>query len=146
MGKITFDNKIPAVGDDPAGWTPQMVISAADMNQVKTVINGVYKKYVANLNQAGTSAPTVTVLENDLGYTPNIGYGGVGGIAIALQGITAAKVALFLSSQTFSAKLLASSFSINGQIVTLRTYDLLNTPGLANDMLKDAIIEIRVYD
>ena len=107
---------------------------------------GTYKIFKASFNQSGTSAPTFTVISNTLGYSPTIGYGGLGQVAFLMQGITAPKVEVLCDGKTYSAKFLVTSYYISSQTITFKTYDLLNTPGVANDMLKDTIIEIRVYD
>jgi len=104
-----------------------------------------YLKYVANLNQTGTAAPTVQVLENTIG---NIVWArtGVGQYAASLNGafpnnlkVWFSKVNSQGSSQTFNATLTHVSANIIYLIV--RAAD--NTT-LTDDIYL-ATFEIRVY-
>jgi hypothetical protein len=55
-------------------------VVAEDLNPVIDAVNALSgnttppKKYVAILNQTGTNAPTATILENTLGFTPVWSY------------------------------------------------------------------------
>lgn len=104
------------------------------------------KKYVALLNQTGTSAPTATVLEDTLG-TVTINYISVGTYEIV-------KTGAFLSDKTWvvggSADNNAGSADFatldikryDNNSIRLKTYDNFTK---TNDMLVNTSIEIRVY-
>jgi hypothetical protein len=107
--------------------------------------NSAYLKYVCNLNQTGTAAPTVQVLENTIG---NIVWTrtGVGQYAATLNGafpnnlkVWFSKVNSQGSSQTFNATLTHVSANIIYLIV--RAADN-TTP---TDDIYLATFEIRVY-
>lgn len=65
MAKITFEDKIPSVGDNPASWTENMVVSSENLNEIKRIVNinddkvGNYKSFFCRIYQEGVSAPTV---------------------------------------------------------------------------------------
>lgn len=42
MAKITFEDKIPSIGDNPENWTPDMVVSADNLNEIKSSVNDLY--------------------------------------------------------------------------------------------------------
>jgi len=104
-----------------------------------------YLKYVCNLNQTGTAAPTVQVLENTIG---NITWGrtGVGQYAATLNGAFPNNLKVWFSkvnsqgaSQTFNATLTHGTSNIIYLIV--RAADN-TTP---TDDIYLATFEIRVY-
>ena len=104
-----------------------------------------YDVFVATLTQTGTSAPVVTVEKNTLGYTPTIGYVGVGTIGILMTGLNATKTQVIVSPKTGSSKTLVPTYSISSNTISLKTYNLANS-AFENDMLVDTPIEIRVYE
>jgi len=116
---------------------------------------GSYKKYVANLTQTGTSAPTVSVLENTLGGTLVWTYSAVGEYTATLAGLfpDADKVAIIpgLGSYltgTYPA-IDANYTTISGYVDTANTIKLVTINNLTNAaenaLLVKTTIEIRVY-
>ena len=101
-----------------------------------------YKVYIANLTQTSTNAPTVDVFENTLSGTPTLSYDGVGVYSINLTGEwTADKV--FIKMNSFFENYFISVARNDADAIKIKTYD--NTFTLANDVLLDSSIEIRVY-
>ena len=100
-----------------------------------------YKVYVANLTQTSTNAPTADVFENTLSGTPTLAYDGVGDYKITLTGEwTADKV--FIQINGFEDNIVMAK-RVDSDIIKIKTYN--NTFALANDILTDSSIEIRVY-
>lgn len=96
-----------------------------------------YKVYTALISQSGTSAPTVTVLENTLGGNPTLNYTGVGNYGADLTGaFTPEKTAVIISNGT---PLVLSAYRLSNDRV------LINC-GAGNDRITNATIEIRVYN
>lgn len=96
-----------------------------------------YKVYTALLTQTGTSAPTVTVLENTLGGNPTLNYIGVGNYGADLTGaFTASKTAVIVSNGT---PLVLSAYRLSNDRVIINC-------GAGNDRITNATIEIRVYN
>lgn len=105
-----------------------------------------YKVFVATLSQTGTNDPVVTIIRNTLGYEPTIGYpASVGSTGIVLTDLDETKTQVIISPKSASAKRLIPFYSISGDVITLRTYNLANS-AYENDMLLDTPIEIRVYE
>lgn len=103
-----------------------------------------YTIFRATLTQTGTSAPTVTINENTLGYIPPIGYVGIGNTGIIITGLVASKTHIKVSPKSSSSKQLVPFVSISGNIISVKTYNLANA-AFENDMLIDTPIEIIVY-
>lgn len=82
-----------------------------------------YKVYVALLSQSGTSAPTVTVLQNTLGGAISWTYNGVGTYNGTLNGV-------FIASKTF--------FTINKSRASGRQFSLYRN----NDNEIEVVTEI----
>jgi len=109
-----------------------------------------YKVYVALLTQSGTSAPTVTILENTIG-TINWTYGGVG-TSIATASVsgafTANKTWMHVQNTnggTYSGTAFAPSFGAPTTSLVLITFDTL-TGNPQNGILSSSSVEIRVYN
>jgi len=102
-----------------------------------------YKVYTALISQSGTSAPTATVLENNLGGTVTYSYNAVGVFIATLSGaFTSAKTACFIhgdsdADETYGAK------RINNNEVWVWSRSFGTT---GNGILQDATFEIRVYN
>lgn len=139
--------------------------TAADLNEIKTVVNALcdtvdaleesarpYLVYVAMLNQSGTNAPTATVLENTLGGEVVWTYSSVGAYLASLVGaFTENKTMCFApqndswTSLTVYAMSRASSnfVQLNTGILDATTGEVTASNGrLYNDF---SYIEIRVY-
>jgi len=104
-----------------------------------------YKSYIAVLSQSGTSSPTFTVLFNNTGITPSIGYVAVGVTGIIFAGADINKVVVIHSNKCQSAKNMHQNYYITGNTIFSRTYNLVNG-AYENDMLLNTPIEIRIYN
>jgi len=103
-----------------------------------------YKKYIANLTQSGLSAPTALEFENTLGVTISYSYDTTGDYSLT------ASASIF--SQYYTWMIIAGSdntFNVNAitwisdTVLRIRTND---SSGLADGILTDTAIEIRVYE
>lgn len=97
-----------------------------------------YKSYEAIMTQSGTSAPTVTVLENSLGFTPTYTYSSVGiyqinGTFNTLKSTVSAQARLGV---------LGASVNATNQI-TLTSYNSLGV--FTDGLIVNQKIEIRIY-
>jgi hypothetical protein len=125
---------------------PQSVMDSLNdyiANQIPTPYALPYKTYVALLTQTGTSAPTATVLENTLGFTPTWTYVGVGGYGIATTFDANKTTALITNKLGYST---VGYYGSSYFLLTVR-----NAAGTAVDggagvfYLSNSMIEIRVY-
>lgn len=113
--------------------------------------NGNYKKYVANLSQSGTSAPSATVLENTLGGTLVWTRAGQGDYRATLTGAfgDASKVYIITQGLWFDPTFTFACFSLFGvnDSNSLVFYtSKLSTPNANDDSLfNNTTVEIRVY-
>lgn len=106
-----------------------------------------YTVYRATLTQTGTSAPTITLLENTTGSTVTAQYDGLGEYSLQFTGtpLTANKTFITMGS------VYALSTNLPGLIyrrtstssVYINTYD--SSVGNDNGMLGETAIEIRIY-
>lgn len=103
-----------------------------------------YKKYVANLTQSGTSAPTAIEFENTLGVTITYSYNSAGDYTLT------ASASIFTEFYTWmiinaSANFIkiASIRWIDDVTINIKTFD---TSALNDGILEDTAIEIRVYN
>ena len=136
--------KTPSAGDKLFGSDSNGDQKQFDMSNFGT---STYKVYTALLTQTSTNAPTAVVLENTIGNI-TFNYNGIGSYDMILTGE-------FLANKTW---IVAGSADINaggGDFATLDarrfdddtirliTYDNFS---LANEMLVNTSIEIRVYN
>jgi len=144
MAEITYADK--ATGDP---------YSAADANEVKTVVNYnfnnpppaslPYTVLIANISQTGTAAPVLTVLQNTTGLTFTPSYSGVGSYLIELSSHpSSAKVFMQISNSNSQQTGITTAIYDNGLggYIVLST-NLLGTP--TNNILYNASIEFRIY-
>ena len=133
---------------------PQSVMDSLNdyiANQTPATYTLPYKTYVALLTQSGTSAPTATVLENTLGFTPVWVYVGIGGYAI---NHTFDKTKTTVSIQQRIGNVLVYFDSDLGTPVldrlVIATYLGVGQPyangGSGQSYLLNSMIEIRVYN
>lgn len=104
---------------------------------------GSYLKYVALLSQAGTAAPTATVLENTLGGTVVWSRSGTGDYTGTLSGA-------FTENKTwFSANCEWTTDAINGNLRRVDNNSVglyaSDSTGTLFDDFRNLSIEIRVY-
>lgn len=99
-----------------------------------------YDVYTALMSQSGTSAPTATILENTLGGSISWAYDSEGQYIGTLTGaFTNNKTAVIFNNPLgFTA-----SYRSSINTITILTYDESFT--LADDMLNNTFLEIRVY-
>lgn len=105
-----------------------------------------YKSYVAILNQSGTGAPTVTVLENTLGATLTPSRAGVGSYLLTpnVAGLfTTAKTITFPSPSVNKGFV---SFYVDQDNNRIAIYTKGEDFQPAHDILNQSPIEIRVYN
>lgn len=103
-----------------------------------------YKSYSAIINQTGTSAPTVTVINNDLSSAVVWTYNSVGSYVGTLTGaFTLNKTVVFFSNgQTSSGGF--GAYPINVNAIGLTSSDLAGTP--SDGKIWNASIEIKVFN
>ena len=101
-----------------------------------------YKKYVATLKQIGTSAPTATVLENTLGGTLVWTRDAVGTYTATLSNAFPSETKTFLLIGQDNNNFYHLTRGNNSELY-LTSSDNTNT--LADDLLSNTTIEIRVY-
>jgi len=105
-----------------------------------------YKVYTALISQSGTSAPTVTVLENTLGITPTYAYTSTGFYTLTATGVFTLNktyINFDLGGSNAGVKVLQAS-RVNTNDIALKTWDssMVATDGIINS---NATLEIRVY-
>ena len=126
------------------GTGSRTVVADASGNlSASTTSNPNYKVYTALLTQSGTSAPTVTVLENTVGsivWTRNSAGVYTGTLTGAF---TVSKT--FITSGLGNAGMLNKfrAIRLNASDLTLTTLDSANAS--SDTILNDSILEIRVY-
>jgi hypothetical protein len=118
--------------------------------QVET-INGVsvsnalptYKKYIANISQAGTSDPTLSILENDLGdiVWNRIGAGQYDGVLLGAFPTSSQVYAIIQSFNIYAAHVAI----YNSDADTIQIFTLDNTYAPVDGVLFNTTLEIRVY-
>lgn len=104
-----------------------------------------YKSYVAVLSQSGTSAPTATVLKNELSGSIVFTYSGLGVYIGTLAGAFIQNKTYATISQTnYQTTAMISFFFPNQDIFQLSV--LNSSGGGQNNSLSMAMLEIRVYN
>jgi hypothetical protein len=149
-GESTFSSSVTATSlkaTNLAGTGTRTVVADASGNLTATTTpaSGGYKVYTALLTQSGTAAPTATVLENTLGFVPDLVYSNVGVYALSnlVSGFTLNKTVLFLTGDIGSNATYGISRSGVSQVRVISRDDLGNT---SNGLLVNATVEIRVYN
>jgi len=146
---VTAGTKGIIVGDGQTLTESGMVVSNLT---VTGTINGAvvtpFKKYVALLNQVGTSAPTAIVLENTFSEIPTFSRTSTGVYKLELiDSFTLDKTFIVTGSADVSggtgdfATVIARRF--DEDTITLYTYDNFTS---SDNMLVNTSIEIRVYE
>lgn len=142
MALITYVDKVQNSGANDNGK-----VLAANMNEIKTKFNAnrPYSAFVATISQTGTSAPVVTILQNDTGLTFTPARTGAGYYTLTPNTPpTLAKTWLIGGTNApFSDKALVS-FAYQSGVIVVKTIDLgsdVNT----DELLLDTAIEFRIY-
>jgi len=145
MAKIAYATKVENSGATAAGR-----ISAADANEIKTSVNALYDKtpytsLIATISQTGTSAPVVTILQNDTGLTFTPARTGAGYYTLTPNTPpTLAKTWLVGGTNApFSDKALIT-FAYQSGVIVIKTVDL-GADVNADALLLDTAIEFRIY-
>jgi hypothetical protein len=106
---------------------------------------GNYRVYTALLTQTGTDAPVATVLENTLGIEIIWQYNNPGNYTASTPNLYSdpSKVVFIINN--------SQNFGINGgennvNEIYLNTYSLPGDGSLADNLLYNAFLEIRVYN
>lgn len=138
--KVRFTNTGTVVAS-PATLSTELVTKSQLDSAVRP-----YKVYTALLTQTGTSAPTVTVIENTLGGTVVWAYDVVGQYSANLTGA-------FIGSKTVAFTMMGSSsgadtlnFNYGNSTVNQMSLVHKNSSGINVDGISKASIEIRVYN
>jgi hypothetical protein len=149
---LTTDLSLKAPLASPAlTGTPTAPTAGAGTNttQIATTafVQGIkpYKSYVALINQSGTSDPSESVLENNLGFNITWTRGGQGYYyGTATGGFPSGKVVCFISGGlAYGADLVKlSANTFNNVMLTVAD----RATGGGSDFLANASIEIRVYN
>lgn len=101
------------------------------------------KLFAAVLAQAGTAAPTATVLENDLGGTPTLARTGTGVYTLTLTGAwTANKVHIQVTVDSGATAVIARATRTSANVITINTY---TEAGVAADLVGNLFVSIKVY-
>jgi hypothetical protein len=117
--------------------------STYDTKKVNSEYLKPYKVYSALISQSGTSAPTVTVLENTIG-TIVWARSASGDYNGTLTGaFTASKTFAQLTLNYVGASVTGYSVRSNNNVVLVQTIDASNTG--VDSKLNSASLEIRVY-
>lgn len=106
-----------------------------------------YKSYVALISQSGTSAPTVTVLENSIGGTiiPSRSANGRYDLTFTGTPLTDSKTAIFITPDNSHVNFLTAN-KTSTSVVSIVSQDLSEGIPSYADGLTDVSIEIRVYN
>lgn len=121
------------------------------LNGTGSVGAGSYKKYIANLTQSGTSAPTVKILENTIGNIV-FTYDSTGYYIGTLTGAftTANKCCFFVSKQfpvgDTGGLVINIDISMNRDDANSFHIASESAGTVANGVLNNTTIEIRVYN
>jgi hypothetical protein len=130
-----------AIRVDDISSSPVAIFSVSKTGNVQAVTYNGVRKYVALLNQTGTSAPVATVLENSLGFVPTYGYTTAGFFTInSSSGWIASKTAVLIENNT-GTNMGTSVESTSSIGMTTRD----DTGTLVNNALVGQVIEIRIY-
>jgi hypothetical protein len=101
-----------------------------------------YKKYIANISQAGTNDPTLSILENDLGdlvFT----RAAIGRYEATLTGAFPTQGQVYLMVSNSQVDTYLRIFWTSTDTIEIRTLDFTNT--LTDGLLDYNTLEIRVY-
>jgi hypothetical protein len=103
-----------------------------------------YKVYTVLITQSGINNPTVTVLENTLGYTPSLSRNLAGQYEIGVTGTTIPMYSITENTTNINYVFrMTPSFNMGIYTIAIKTYD----SGVATDgLLSNTPIEIKVYN
>ena len=109
-----------------------------------------YKKFVCNVNQFGTSDPTITEFENNIGLTYTIIYTGVGTYTITFDAYYFEDYNVWMQISNYNTfdsvftHLEDLTITITGYKGTAAIYSAIGG-ALTDDILRNASLEIRFY-
>ena len=87
-----------------------------------------FKEYVAIINQSSTSAPTATVISNELGGTVTLNYVSVGSYTATLTGaFTTNKTIVSITSGNSSVSASLFGYSSDSDTIRFGSYDYSGT-------------------
>jgi len=149
-GSLTITGSVAINGLSTSSQSNVLTINTASGQLFYTASSALtstpYKKYVALLNQTGTSAPIATVLENTLGGAITFTRINAGNYEISSSALfTSGKTFIMLSNPNAAT---ATSVYNNLNSIYFDTKDITSlTPFIPNsdDLLDNTAIEIRVY-
>jgi len=104
-----------------------------------------YKVFTALVSQADTGAPTMTILENTLSGTPVFSYDDVGEYELTLadefvNNKTAIFTSVLINDNLFRTY---TAVRVSNDVIEVKSY---NAGTLANTMLSNSLLEIRIYE
>jgi hypothetical protein len=103
-----------------------------------------YKVFTATINQAGTNAPTMTVMENTLGVLPTWSYQSVGNYRFNSSGLfTVGKTVVFIS---FGGGTLGAVLNWTSTLNYVQLYAGNLSASFADDLFGTTSFEVRVYN
>ena len=103
-----------------------------------------YKVMTGIINQSGTSAPTLTIYENTLEFTPVASRSGVGVYALTSVGDFAGNRWFMIGEGGSTQKQIRAS--INDDALQIFTADNSSPYSQDDDVLNNVSFEIRIYD
>jgi len=139
---VQFFEKMFAESGLTANGLPDNVTNGFQLFEAARISIKGYKSYVALVSQAGTGAPTATVIVNELGGTVSWTRAGTGVYSAALSGAFVNNKTFPLISSNGEFMSLAARFDSNS--VAIQTYNF-NTAVYSDNKLNNTPIEIRVY-
>lgn len=148
--KITYLDKEPAA-DPENPDVPTQVVEAADLNEIKTVVNEndarePFTKFVGHISQTGTGEPDLVELHSNIGQPAIASRNGVGDYEVAFAGDA------FVENSTIVLVGTNAGATMDGFVLAhytpsgslqFRTFDL--TGAATDGILKQFPFEIRVY-
>lgn len=148
MGVIPSGTKIATIGPnvnvkerkDSVNNSKTEVYDIEDI--VQTANGG--KVYKALISQSGTSAPTVTVLQNTLGFTPTWSYEGVGTYRVNSVGNFGSRTYARINHNSVAFIGFDHQFGLTDDYIQLAAR---NSSGVAADnLLAKDVVEIQILD
>lgn len=144
MGKVSNETEsTTVVNENDWLYIVKKIGSAFKSRKTKRSYLLGYKSYVALLTQTGTSAPSAIVLDNSLGFTPVWSYDSQGSYFLTYSGGFTTNKTTVLINQNRSNRHNAAYWNDSNSI-TVET-SVISTNTLADDILENTLIEIRVY-
>lgn len=134
MGQETWSNK---------KWLDEQL---AEGKALPAASSKGYTEYVALISQSGTSAPTVTVLKNDLGGTPVWTRTGTGSYKMALNGVFITNKTYVMIGQNYQNNYGETTYAYWNSEDDIYVETTNSSNAAADSLLTTRTIEVRVYE